>query len=148
MEKDVDEEEEEEGDGVEDQDVGDVSDVRFGEELDLFFGGAHEEESGGEEEEWWEVLKRVWFGKGGAVAKHEADFDDTSCARGHEGIAEDTMDHSAEFDFLRVGAHCPACHKDYDPWEEVSAWSSSAVTAKPYAHEAGTPPDNAHACML
>ena len=50
MEEDADEEEEEEGDGVEEEDVGDVGDVDGGEEVHLFFGGAHEEEAGCVEE--------------------------------------------------------------------------------------------------
>lgn len=49
VEEDVDEEVEEEGDGVEDEDVGDVGDVCVGEEFHLFFCGAHEEEAGGVE---------------------------------------------------------------------------------------------------
>ena len=50
MEKHVDEEEEEEGNAVEDEDVGDVGDVGVGEEDHLFFCGAHEEEAGGVQE--------------------------------------------------------------------------------------------------
>lgn len=50
IEEDVDEEVHEEGDGVEDEDVGDVGDVVGGEEGHLLFGGAHEEETGCVEE--------------------------------------------------------------------------------------------------
>jgi len=50
MQQHADEEEEQEGDAVEDEDVGDVGDVGAGEEEHLFFGGAQEEESGCVEE--------------------------------------------------------------------------------------------------
>lgn len=50
MEEHVDEEKEEEGDAVEDEDVGDVGDMGVGEESHLFFRGTHEEEAGGVEE--------------------------------------------------------------------------------------------------
>jgi hypothetical protein len=46
----VDEEEDDEGEAVEDEDVGDVRDVRRGDEGHLLFVGAEEEEAGGVEE--------------------------------------------------------------------------------------------------
>ena len=49
-EQHADEKEEEEGEGVEQEDVGDVCDVGGGQEGHLFFRGAHEEEARGVEE--------------------------------------------------------------------------------------------------
>lgn len=50
MQEDVDEEVGEEGNAVEEEDVGDVSHVCGGEELHLLFSGAHEEVARGVEE--------------------------------------------------------------------------------------------------
>jgi len=46
MQQQADEEEEQEGDAVEDEDIGDVGYAGAGEEGHLFFSGAHEEETG------------------------------------------------------------------------------------------------------
>ena len=46
MEEHVDEEEDEEGEAVENEDIGDVSDTCIGDELHLLFGSSHEEEPG------------------------------------------------------------------------------------------------------
>ena len=52
VDADVGEEEDEEGEGVEDEDVGDVVHAGGFDESHLFFGSAHEEEAGGVEELW------------------------------------------------------------------------------------------------
>ena len=104
MQEDVDEEVEEEGDAVEDEDVGDVCYVRGGEELHLFFCCAHEEEAGGVEEleqellavcgwehkqgkktyEWRQVLPTIRLTTTPAISQHEGDFDNSCCASCHE----------------------------------------------------------------
>ena len=50
VEEHIDEEKEQKCNTIEDEDVGDVGDVGFGEEKHLFFCGAHEKEAGGIEE--------------------------------------------------------------------------------------------------
>lgn len=52
MEQHICEEEDEEGEGIEDEDVGNVGYASVGYHLHLLFCGAHEEEAGGVEELW------------------------------------------------------------------------------------------------
>lgn len=132
-----------------------MGDSCVAEKLHLFFRGAHEDEAGGDEEEGREVLEAVDFlvdirrvEWGGAISQHKGDLDETSHSCGHEGVAEDAMDVGAELEVLRVRRHAPAREQNDAGRDEVAAGATSAVTGQPKAHEARSPPDDAHASVL
>ena len=86
-------EEQQEADAVQDQNVGDVSDVVIAQELHLLLGGAHEQEATGVEQEGWQILEAVDLivilavrcdVEGGLVTEDEADLDDPGQTCSHE----------------------------------------------------------------
>jgi hypothetical protein len=97
--------EEQEADAVQDQNVGNVSNMVIAEQLHLLFGGAHEEEATCVQQERREVLETVDLIvvlsirgdiEGSLVAKDEADLNDPGQASSHERVTEDGVNVCAE----------------------------------------------------
>lgn len=95
------------------------------------------------------VLETVWFADQTAtISEHEGDLDDAGGAGGHQGIAEDGVDHGAQREVLGMRTHGPAGQEDDDTRNQVAFRSSAPRPAQPDAHQAGAPPNDAHAGVL
>jgi len=127
MDEHVDEEEDEEGEGVEDQDVGDVRDARVGHELRLLFGGSDEEESRCVQKEWRNVLEAVGFAifrEGVFILENNGDFDNSAKTSSHQSVAEHRVKHRAKWKVLWMRRHSPSRKDDYEGGDEISLWSA------------------------
>ena len=124
----------------------------IGEKLHLFLGGAHEEKAGGIEEKGREVLEAVGIvpiGREGVfVLEHKRDFYDPRNASGHQRVAKYGVDHVGDGKVLRVCRHAPASQQNDDTRNQVPLGSPVARAAEPDAHQASTPPDDAHGGVL
>lgn len=113
-----------------------MSDVMIAQELHLLLGGAHEQEATGVEQEGWQILEAVDLivvlairshVESSLVAEDEADLDDPGQTRGHERVAKYGMNVGAQVKSLRVTAHAPSSHHDYDTRNEVTARTTPTI---------------------
>lgn len=101
--------------------------------------------------EWWDILEAVnisLFGERGFVPQDERDFDDSGQTSSHQTVSENSMDHIAEREMLRVTRHGPTGDENDKSRNEVPLWRSVSLPAQPNTGQTCGPPDDTHRCML
>lgn len=82
------------------------------------------------------------------VPEDEGDFNDTSEADGHQGLAKCRVRHGTDHQLLRMSRHGPTSDENHEARNEVTLGVAVAVPAEPHARQARAPPDNPHSRVL
>ena len=129
-----------------------MHDTRLAEQLHLLLSRTHEQKARGVQQERREILEAIRVRAAHAnivlVTQDEGDLNNTRQTRSHQGVSEDSVDHGANHQRLRMRRHGIARQTDDNGRNEIPLGPAIATPAQPHAQEAGAPPDNTHRGML
>jgi hypothetical protein len=94
------------------------------------------------------VRRAAIFRNAALVLQHEADLNDARQSGSHKRVAEHSVCHGADHEFLWMRRHCPARHQDDEARNEVALRLAIPAPAKPDARQSCAPPDDAHGSVL
>lgn len=106
----------------------------------------------GETYEWWQVLETVCVGaigaEGALISQHEGDLDDSRDTRSHQRITEDSMNHRADHEVLRMARHSPTGQENDKGGNKIPLWPTIPAPTQPHTQQTRAPPNNTHSRML